>query len=118
MGDEKVHDFKSLGHKTLAQIAKEGLESPSEVERRIDKEAQVQRKPQADPHSKNGKKNPTQVPEERELGRIRVFKPTKERVTVVRERVGKAYNGVWIHGVVNRAGDEFLASETQLGDLV
>jgi hypothetical protein len=47
-------------------------------------------------------------------GRSFLFWPTKEMVTIVREKVGKAYSGDWIHEVISREGKKFLASVSQL----
>lgn len=57
------------------------------------------------------KKNPA---EEFGRGRVLLFIPTGERVTIMRPKVGRNYHGDWIHEVVNREGKEFLASERQL----
>lgn len=50
-------------------------------------------------------------------GRILLFLPTKERVTVVREKVGQSYKGDWLHEVITREGHQFLALQKQLKTL-
>jgi hypothetical protein len=53
-----------------------------------------------------------------ERGRFFLFVPTKERVTVVRENVGKVYDGTWVHEVVSSGeGRKFLASVKQLKEI-
>lgn len=49
-----------------------------------------------------------------EKGRLLIFLPTHENVTVVRQKVGQTYAGHWIHEVVSREGKKFLASAKQL----
>ena len=53
-------------------------------------------------------------PSPAERGRSFLFWPTKEKVTIVREKVGKSYSGDDIHEVVSREGKKFLASASQL----
>jgi len=62
-----------------------------------------------------GQSKPT-LPSQR--GRILLFVPTKEKVTVVRDRVGKSYQGDWIHEVTTRDGHVFLALQKQLKESV
>jgi hypothetical protein len=50
-------------------------------------------------------------------GRLLVFIPTGERVTVMKEKVGQTYNGDDIHEVVSKDGRKFLASLKQLKEL-
>lgn len=64
-----------------------------------------------------GQSNPAQM-ENSLLGRILLFLPTKEKVTVVREKVGKSYRGMWLHEVTTKDGKKFLALQTQLQELV
>lgn len=47
-------------------------------------------------------------------GRLFVFRPAQVKVVVVRESVGQAWDGTWIHEVVTEDGKRFLASERQL----
>jgi hypothetical protein len=49
-----------------------------------------------------------------ERGRIIVFLPTQEKVTVLREKVGQSYKGDWLHEVTTREGHKFLAMQKQL----
>lgn len=63
-----------------------------------------------------GQTNPT--PRKSERGRILMFLPTKEKVTVLREKVGQSYNGDWLHEVTTRDGHKFLALQKQLKDSV
>lgn len=56
--------------------------------------------------------------DESKRGRILLFIPTKEKVTVIRERVGKSYNGDWLHEVTTRDGHTFLSLQKQLKDSV
>lgn len=58
------------------------------------------------------------ISRQKERGRMFVFKPTGERVTVTKDRVGLSYNGDVIHEVTSREGKVFLASTRQLKDLV
>lgn len=60
---------------------------------------------QTDPASQNGSS---------ERGRILMFEPTKEKVTVLRAKVGQSYHGDWIHEVTTRDGHKFLALQKQL----
>ncbi len=53
-------------------------------------------------------------PSPKQRGRVFIFKPTGERVTVTREKVGVSYEGVAIHEVTARNGNKFLASIKQL----
>lgn len=65
-----------------------------------------------------GQTNPTPQKNGAQRGRILMFEPTKEKVTVVKERVGQSYNGDWLHEVTTREGHKFLAMQKQLKDLV
>jgi hypothetical protein len=47
-------------------------------------------------------------------GRILIFIPTKERVTIVRSKVGQSYKGDWMHEVVTKDGHKFMALQKQL----
>jgi hypothetical protein len=47
-------------------------------------------------------------------GRILVFTPTQEKVTILREKVGQSYKGDWLHEVTTRDGHKFLAMQKQL----
>lgn len=53
-----------------------------------------------------------------ERGRILLFTPTGERVTVLRERVGQSYRGDWLHEVTTREGHKFIALQKQLRESV
>lgn len=129
MGSEEIHDFRSLKHKTLAEMAEEAIGGKANtVEKKIAVDAAQQGHDGFLPipvvvQGQNGKSevrgagNPaTSVKGQR--GRIVVFTPTKEKVTVTRERVGQNYNGGWVHEVTNREGQQFLAAESQLKELV
>ena len=130
MGNEnKVHDFKNVGHRTLAQMAKEVLGGDpvpaltriksdantlkhEEVARTKIHDAEIVEEP-------NKKEVPVDsAPHKEERGRILLFKPTGETVTVVRQRVGASYNGDHIHEVISREGKVFLASTKQLKERV
>ena|SRR2546421_2058689 len=63
-----------------------------------------------------GQTNPAPQKNGTGRGRILLFAPTKERVTILRERVGQNYNGDWIHEVTTRDGHKFLAAQKQLAD--
>lgn len=65
-----------------------------------------------------GQTSPTPSGNESERGRILVFKPTDEKVTVLRTKVGQSYKGDWIHEVTTRDGHKFLALQKQLKKLV
>lgn len=43
-----------------------------------------------------------------------VFLPTREKVTLVREQVGRSYKGDWLHEVITGDGHKFLAMDKQL----
>jgi hypothetical protein len=47
-------------------------------------------------------------------GRIFVFLPTQEKVTILKEKVGQSYKGDWLHEVTTRDGHKFLAMQKQL----
>ena len=47
-------------------------------------------------------------------GRRLTFQPTGERVTVVREKIGRSYHGDWLHEVVTADGHKFMAMQKQL----
>ena len=64
-----------------------------------------------------GQSNPTpSVSAER--GRILLFAPTGERVTILKEKVGQSYKGDWLHEVTTREGHRFLALQKQLKEPV
>jgi hypothetical protein len=65
-----------------------------------------------------GQTNPTPKKDGAYRGRILLFEPTKERVTILKERVGQSYQGDWLHEVTTREGHKFLAMQKQLKDLV
>ncbi|SRR6266704_3144733 len=65
-----------------------------------------------------GQTNPTPQKNGTGRGRILLFSPTKEKVTILREKVGQSYNGDWIHEVTTREGHKFLAMQKQLTDSV
>ena len=65
-----------------------------------------------------GKATPTPPADVAKRGRILMFIPTKERVTLLRERLGKSYQGDWIHEVTTRDGHKFLAMQKQLKEVV
>lgn len=71
-----------------------------------------------EPEATVEKKNPTPQKKEVERGRILLFTPTKEKVTILREKVGKSYTGDWLHEVTTRDGHKFLAMQKQLTVLV
>jgi len=128
MSSEKVHDFNSLGHKTLRQMAEEAIGgNAAKVEKKIAVDAAQQGHdaftPAATVQGTNGKLeirgagNPA-TPSKGQRGRIVIFIPTKEKVTVTKERVGQNYNGGWVHQVTSREGQVFLAADNQLQELV
>jgi hypothetical protein len=51
-------------------------------------------------------------------GKIFVFLPTREKVTILRTKVGEAYDGTAIHEVATREGKKFLSSQKQLKESV
>lgn len=65
-----------------------------------------------------GPASPTPSKEVVGRGRILLFLPTKEKVTIIREKVGRSYNGDWLHEVTTREGHTFLALQKQLKDSV
>lgn len=64
-----------------------------------------------------GQAKSTSQSEIAERGRRLLFIPTKEKVTLVRTRVGNSYQGDWIHEVVTKDGKKFLAMQKQLKEL-
>jgi hypothetical protein len=61
------------------------------------------------------RKNGTAPPkEEVGRGRILLFLPTNEKITILKERVGQSYGGDWLHEVTTRDGHKFLAMQKQL----
>lgn len=64
-----------------------------------------------------GQTNPTSQKNGVARGRILMFEPTKEKVTVVKERVGQSYKGDWLHEVTTKEGHKFLALQKQLKNL-
>jgi hypothetical protein len=68
--------------------------------------------------STRGQTDPTLRKNKSERGRILVFEPTKEKVTILRPRVGQSYRGDWIHEVTTREGHKFLALQKQLEGFV
>ena len=64
-----------------------------------------------------GQIDPALGVEEALRGRIYIFTPTGERVTIIRPRVGKSYKGDWIHEVITREGHSFLSTQKQLKNL-
>jgi len=130
MADETgpVKDFKSLGHRTLAQMAEEVKKGDAS---RIRVEASghgsilnlpvhdaeiVDEAPARDNRPPAGKRVKTLSASTR--GKIFVFVPTGDHVTVTKELVGKTYNGDPIHEVTSRQGRIFLASSKQLKEFV
>lgn len=119
MGKEKDNNLPPLRHETLADLMKDSGKIATaallaghtgEIPRPV-----VQSK--EDLEKKNG--NSATLPEkEGQRGRIFMFKPTGERVTVMKERVGNTYAGDWVHEVISRDGKQFLASTKQLADHV
>lgn len=123
---EKVRDFKSIAHPTLAALAqgkvagtapamlgtsdrtleKGILEHAREEKQKIETPAPAA--PEVTP--------PTQDGLGVDWSRVFIFIPKKEIVVVTRQQVGKSYNGEWIHEVKNKSGKLFLANEKQLGD--
>lgn len=65
-----------------------------------------------------GQVNPPSQKNGSSRGRILMFTPTKEKVTVLREKVGQSYNGDWLHEVTTRDGHKFLAMQKQLSNSV
>lgn len=127
MGSEdKDNSFQSIKHQTLADLVR----SPE----KIDREAKGQEKVKGAPSfvetlppvvqkveaTAVRKANPSSLPKKElgQRGRIFLFEPTKERVTVIRNRVGQTYGGDWIHEVTARDGHKFLSSEKQLREFV
>ncbi len=115
---EKVHDFKSVGHPTLAKMAKDAIggSAPALLGSSGHEDILKQAVEEA---SKNKEQGPTLVsstPEEEkdDWGRIFVFAPTKEIVKIVRESVGKNYAGEAIHEVKTKSGKRFLVNMKQL----
>jgi hypothetical protein len=51
-------------------------------------------------------------------GRLLIFLPTGEKVTVVRENVGRSYKGDNLHEVTTREGHKFCALQAQLKGFV
>lgn len=95
--EDSTHAFSDIKHSTLAEIVKKPEEKPA-----------TENKPA---------ENPVPPKEENKRGRILVFKPTGEKVTVLKENVGRSYEGTKIHEVANREGHVFLASDKQLKGL-
>jgi len=58
------------------------------------------------------KDDPTTMQSNR--GRVLIFIPTGEKVTVVRDVVGQNYSGEWVSEVISREGKKFLAARKQL----
>lgn len=127
MSDEKVHDFRSLTHKTLAGMAEETLGGKaSDVGKELTTEAAQQGHDAfvPSPVTVQGQDGKLEIrgagspaTPKGQRGRIAIFMPASERVTIIRERVGQSYAGLWIHEVVNREGKKFLASDIQLKPL-
>ncbi len=65
-----------------------------------------------------GQVNPTSQKNGPSRGRILMFTPTKEKVTVLREKIGQSYHGDWLHEVTTRDGHKFLAMQKQLSNSV
>lgn len=129
MSSEKIHDFSSVKHKTLAEMAQEAVGGKANtVEKKIAVDAAQQGHDGFMPvpvavQGTNGKQEirgagTPATPSKGQRGRIVVFIPTKEKVTVTKERVGQNYNGGWIHEVTSREGKNFLAADSQLKELV
>lgn len=125
MGSEdKDNSFQSLKHQTLADLVR----SPGKIEQRAKEQGHAEVIPKLvetqsrwkTPAPAVKKLNPSSLPkkEQGERGRIFLFEPTKEKVTVVRNQVGQTYAGDWIHEVTGRDGHKFLASTKQLRELV
>lgn len=128
MAKELVHDFKSVRHKTLAGMAQEVL-AGKPVAARLRDEAETLHHDKAlekevhdgelvESQTGESAQKKTQTRKESVLGRIFLFVPTGERVTVTRELVGKSYQGDPIHEVTARDGHIFLASLKQLRTVV
>src|SRR5208283_412175 len=98
----KTHDFKSLGYKTLAQMAKDVLGDQSvpaltrikddastlkhdEIARKVVHQAEIVE--EAPKNTTVEASRPTS--QQKERGRMFMFKPTGERVTVTKDRVGR-----------------------------
>jgi hypothetical protein len=117
---EKVHDFKSVGHPTLARMAKDAIGGEAQALLGSSGHEKILTKALEEGHDKK----PAEVPgptlvssastEADEWGRIFVFGPTKELVKVIRENVGKTYQGGIIHEVKTKSGKVFLANVQQL----
>ena len=117
MSEDQDYSFKSLKHQTLADLVR----NPAKIDAAVDTVDHSGFLPKStSPVTK--KKVELKIGEKASItsngngqrGRIFLFKPTKERVTVLREKVGNAYDGAFIHEVVNREGKKFLASTKQL----
>jgi hypothetical protein len=121
--EDKDYSFKSLKHQTLADLVKNpvkiGVEAAA-AGQTGDLIPPAQPKPEKKQQAPVKKKeNPTTVANGKSFrGRVFLFKPTSERVTVIRENVGNAYDGDWIHEVISRDGKMFLVSMKQLADTV
>jgi hypothetical protein len=122
MGVEKIHDFKNIGHRTMAQMAQEVL-GVRDGTKKIEEEAEAQGHDGFVPvpvtvTDKAGHRvirgQGSLAPSLGKRGQVFVFEPTHDRVTVLRHKVGNSYAGDVIHEVVNKDGHKFLASERQL----
>lgn len=122
MAEERDNSWKGLAHVKLVDL----VGSPQKIEQDAKKAGHtgslatpVVAQPEVkveETTKKNG--NPPLVPQKGVRGRGYLFRPTGEKVTVVRERVGCAYDQSWIHEVIARDGKKFLASTKQLVDPV
>lgn len=64
-----------------------------------------------------GQTNPAPQKNGTGRGRILMFEPTNEKVTILKERVGQSYKGDWLHEVTTKDGHKFLALQKQLKNL-
>ena len=122
MGENTKHDFGSIKHQTLADLVKNPIKieiGASNAGHTDNLKEPVVAKPveEKKPEPKKKETPATVTNGHGYRGRRFIFKPTSEPVTVVREKVGNAYDGDWIHEVVSGEGKLFLASMKQLVDL-
>ncbi|SRR6266566_3973780 len=120
MSQSEDHSFSSIKHSTLADLAR----NPAKIEMEakaaghtgnlVDLVDAAKAEKHVDVPLEKKKEKIVAVNGHGTRGQIFVFRPTGGRVTVVLEKVGNAYDGTWIHEVVDREGKKFLASMKQL----